>query len=270
MTRKGIIVYTYEDLEKLQPTTGTIGMWSFHGKCHDGHIICAEKAQHCDYVVGFMHNNMAEAERWMTGTTTLKSFPVLESDVNLLKKYTDVALILKGDYHPHKEHWGKIKNEFEEQFPIECLKEKGILDDRVSYNALLYAVAFRYLMHNVYNLKFDYQAQGGKDRYRSIGYTEYVFDRWGVKLDLIDSVRDEYGNSISKTISGLPKYLKDRINKPLLLPEFSSIDQVQEHINTIEGLKVLNFYRTSGWVHATFEFEGYKSWTEGVRLSISK
>jgi len=113
MTRKGIIVYTYEDLEKLQPTTGTIGMWSFHGKCHDGHIICAEKAQHCDYVVGFMHNNMAEAERWMTGTTTLKSFPVLESDVNLLKKYTDVALILKGDYHPHKEHWGKIKNEFD-------------------------------------------------------------------------------------------------------------------------------------------------------------
>jgi hypothetical protein len=265
MNRKGIIVYTYEDVKKLQPDTGSIGMWSFHANCHEGHIRCAESAQHCDWVVGFMHNNMADAERWMTGTTTLQNFPVLESDVDMLKKYSDVALILTGDYHPHQLYWESIKNEFSEHFPIECLKEKGILDDQISFNSLLYALSFRYLMHGVYNLRFDYQAQCGKDRYRTVGYTEYVLDRWGISVDLIDSVRDEYGNSISKTISGLPKHLKDRINKPLLIPEIQTIDELRTYIKSIDGLKVINFYRMNGWVHATFEFEGYKSWTEGIR-----
>jgi hypothetical protein len=263
--RKGIVVYSLEDVKKIHPKTGIRGMWAFHANCHEGHIRCAEFAQHCDWVVGVLYNNMIEGERWMTGITTGKDYPLLQSDIDILKKYSDVCLILTGDYHPYKQHWEKIKNEFSEQFPIECLKEKGVLEDQNMYNTLLYSVAFRVLIHGVYAIDFDYQAQGGKDRFRSIGYTDYVLDRWGVKLDLIDSVRDEYGNSVSKTISGLPKKLKDKLNKSLLLSEFKSIDEVREHINTIDGLKVLNFYRTNGWVHATFQFEGYKAWVEGVR-----
>jgi len=265
MGRQGIIVYSYEDLKRSHPTDGKKGMWAFHANCHQGHIKCAEAAQHCDWVVGMLFNNMAEGERWMTGTTTLKEFSVSQSDIDILKKYSDVCLVLTGDYHPYKDHWSLIKSEFEEHFPIECLKEKGILEDQVSFNALLYAVSFRVLLHGVYGIYFDYQAQSGKDRYRTIGYVDYVLDRWGVSLDLIDAVRDEYGNSISKTIAGLPKHLKDKLDIPLLLSEFESIEEVREYIKPIEGLKIINFYRMNNWIHATFAFDGYKSWTEGIR-----
>jgi hypothetical protein len=263
--RKGIIVYSYDELKKLVPESGSKGMWAFHANCHEGHIRCAKAAQHCDWVVGMLFNNMADGERWMTGTTTLKNYPITQSDVDTLKKYSDVCLIFKDDYHPYKEHWKLIQNEFSEQFPIECLKEKEILLDQSSYNALLFAVAFRVLLHGVYGIYFDYQAQCGKDRYRTVGYVDYVFDRWGVKLDLIDSIRDEFGNSISNTINGLPKSLKDKINKPLLISELQTIDELRTYIKSIDGLKVLNFYRINGWLHATFEFEGYKSWVEGIR-----
>ena len=265
MDRKGIIVYSFEDLKKLQPKTGKLGTWAFHANCHAGHIRCAEAAQHCDWVVGMMHNNMAEVERWMAGTTLLETFPVTQTDIDILKKYSDVCFILTGDYNPHKEHWESIKNEFSEHFPVECLKEKGIFQEQITYNALLYAVAFRFLMHNVYELYFDYQAQCGKDRFRTAGYIDYLLDRWGISIDLIDSVRDEYGNSISNTIAGLPKKLKDRLNIPLLLSEFETIEEVRDHIKSIDGLKVINFYRLNNWVHATFAFDNYKSWTEGIR-----
>jgi hypothetical protein len=265
MNRNGVVVYSLKELKDLYPSTGTKGMWAFHANCHAGHIWCAEEAQRCDWVVGVLYNNMADGEKWMTGYTSLKTYPITKSDIDILKKYSDVCLILTGDYHPYKQYWSQIKNEFDEQFPISCLKEKGIIEDQDAFNVLLYSVSIRFLLHGVYKMHFDYQAQGGKDRFRSIGYVDYVFDRWGVKIDLLDSIRDENGNSISKTISGLPKNLKERINKPLLLSEFETIEQVQEHINTIEGLIVLNFYRMNGWVHATFQFEGYKSWVEGVR-----
>ena len=265
MNRKGIVVYSYEDVKELQPKTGKIGTWAFHANCHKGHIRCAEAAQHCDWVVGILNNNMAEAEKWMTGTTALESFPIIQNDVDMLKKYSDVCLILTGDYHPYRQYWDLIKNEFDEQFPIQCLKEKGILDDQLSYNILLYSVACRFLMHGIYKLHFDYQAQCGKDRFRSAGYVDYVLDRWGISLDIIDAVRDEYGNSISKTIEGLPKKLKDRLNVPLLFSEFKDIEEVKDHIKHIDGLTVINFYRMNGWVHATFAFDGYKPWTEGIR-----
>jgi len=267
MQRNGIIVYSYEDVKKLCPESGTKGLWCFQANFHAGHQKCAEAAQHCDCVVGVMFNHRDEEERWMCGDTTLQKFPIYQSDIAALQKYSDICFILTGDYHPYRQHWDKIQEEFEEHFPIECLKEKGILDDRASYNALLQSVAFRYMMHGVYGIHFDYQAQGGKDRYRVVGYIDYLLDRWDLPIDLIDSIRDEYGNSISRTIGGLPQYLKDRINKPLLLPEFNNIEQVIEHIYTIEGLKVLNFYKTNGWVHATFMFNNYKSWTEGIRCT---
>ena len=118
MDRKGIIVYSFEDLKKLQPKTGKLGTWAFHANCHAGHIRCAEAAQHCDWVVGMMHNNMAEVERWMTGTTLLGTFPATQTDIDILKKYSDVCFILTGDYNPHKEHWESIKNEFGEIVPF--------------------------------------------------------------------------------------------------------------------------------------------------------
>jgi hypothetical protein len=216
VNRDGIIVYSFEDLKRLYPENKKRGMWAFHSNYHEGHERCAKAVQHCDWVVGVLYNNMADGEKWMTGVTYTKTTPILQSDIESLKKYSDVCLILTGDYHPYKEHWNLIKSEFEEQFPIECLKEKGILDDQLTYNVLLYSVAYRVLMHGIYKLYFDYQAQGGKDPFRTIGYLEYVYDRWGVHIDLLDPVRDHFGNSISNTIAGLPKHLKDKINKPLL------------------------------------------------------
>lgn len=265
MNRKGVIVYSYEDLKKLIPSTGKKGLWCFQANFHDGHKKCAELAQHCDCVVGILFNNRDIEERWMTGSTNYPHYPLTESDINYLKKYSDIGFIITGEYSPHKEHWENIQKEIDENFPIECLKEKGILDDRDAYNGLIHGIAFRYILHGVYGIYFDYQAQGGKDRFRVVGYSDYVKDRWGIELDIIDSVRNNYGNSISRTIDGLPKELKDRININLLKPEFSNIDQVKEHIKNIEGLKVINFYKIRGWIYATFSFDGYKEWSEGIR-----
>jgi hypothetical protein len=251
-------------LKNLLPD-GTRGLWNVHANVHAGHIRCAEAAQHCDIVAGILFNNMPEGERWMTGTTYLHDYPLTQSDISSMQKYSDVVLILKDDYHPYKDCWDEIKNEFDENFPIECLKEKGILEDQMTFNALLYAVAFRYVLHGIHDIHFDYQPAGGKDRYRSIGYMDYLFERWGIKIDLMDSVRDVFGNSISKTIGGLPKHLKDRINKPLLREGFECIKDAQSNIESIEGLSVTNFYRMNGWIHATFVFDGYKPWTEGIR-----
>jgi hypothetical protein len=265
MSRKGIIVYSYDDLKRLHPENGTRGLWIFQGKFHSGHQKCAESAQKCDWVVGILFNNRAKVFEKLLGKNNIETFPVYESDIEYLKKYSDVGLILTGNYFPYQDYLKEIDNEFSEQFPIECLKEKGVLDDKDTYNSLFEAVATRYIIHGVYNLQFEYQGQGGKDRFRSVGYTDYVYDRWGLKLDLLDSQTDSYGNSISRTISGLPKHLKDRINKKLLLPDFENIEHVREHIKEIEGLKVINFYKMNGWVHATFSFDDYKAWTEGVR-----
>jgi hypothetical protein len=265
MNRNGKLVYTYEDIKKLEPKSGLKGLWCFQTNFHSGHKKCAEAVQHCDWVVGIIFNKRAEEEKWMAGVTNLKDTPLHASDIEQLKNYSDVGLILTGDYHPYRKYWKEIKREFNENFPIECLREKGILDDRNSYNGLLHGVAFRYIIHGVYNLYFHHQAQGGKDRFRVVGYREYVYDRWGVKIDIIDPELDEVGNSISQTINGLPKNLKDRINKKLIQPYFKSIEEVRENVKDIEGLQVINFYRTDGWIHSTFQFKGYKPWTEGVR-----
>jgi hypothetical protein len=63
----------------------------------------------------------------------------------------------------------------------------------------------------------------------------------------------------------MPTEFKSRIDRQLLLPEFNSIEEVKKHIDTIEGLKVLTFYKSKEWVHATFAFDGYRPWTEGTR-----
>jgi hypothetical protein len=263
--RNGILVYSYEDLKKLHPENVTKGMWCFQANFHDGHKKCAEAVQGCGWVIGFMFNNRAEEEKGMTGINTFQSFPINDYDLNMLRKYSDVGVVLTGDYQPWKQYWNEILKEFDENFPIECLKENEILDDRDQYNTLLHSVAFRYILHKVYKINFDYQAQGGKDRFRSAGYIDYVYDRWGVKIDLLDSSKDDVGNSISRTITGLPTELKNKIDVQLLYPEFKSINDVRENIKHINGLKVINFYRMNGWVHATFKFDNYKSWTEGIR-----
>jgi hypothetical protein len=143
--------------------------------------------------------------------------------------------------------------------------EKEILSDYETYIRLRYSVAFRYVLHGVYGINYDEQVQCGKDRFRSVGYSDYVFDRWGVRITLIDPVQDEFGNAISRTINGLPMNLRIRIDRKLVLPEFGCIEDVQDHVKSIEDLKVINFYLNDAWVHATFAFDGYKPWTEGVR-----
>jgi hypothetical protein len=265
INRKGTIVYSFEELKELKPINSNCGFWTLHANFHAGHQRCAEAAQQCDCVVGMLFNNMAEGEKLLTGTTFLKTYPISQSDIEALQKYSDICVILKDDYQPIKEYLKEIKDEFFEQFPTECLAEKGILEDQVSFNSLFYAVAFRYILHEVYGIFFDYQAQCGKDRYRTVGYLDYIYERWGVKVDLLDPVLDDLGNVISKTIGGLPKQLKNRIDKKLILPEFKTIEEVKSNIKDIEGLKVLNFYRMNGWVHATFMFDDYRPWVEGIR-----
>lgn len=264
--REGILVHSYSEVKQIHPLSGTKGMFAFHAGFHAGHRQCAEAVQDCDWVVGMLFNNMAEGQKWMTGETILQAVPLESEDIKQLLHYSDVGLVLTGDYFPERDYWNKVLDEFSEQFPVECLVEKGILEDKADYTSLLYAVAFRVVCHEVYGIDIQRQAQCGRDRFRTVGYVDYVRDRWGCSIDLLDAVLDAQGNSVSKTINGLPGYLKVRLNIPLLMPYAKTIDEVREHIKDIEDLKVLNFYISKEWVHATFAFDGYKPWTEGKRI----
>ena len=61
-------------MKTFLPKIGTIGFWAFHSNFHDGHKRCAEACQHCDFVIGALFNNMADGEKWMTGSTKLQTY----------------------------------------------------------------------------------------------------------------------------------------------------------------------------------------------------
>jgi len=236
--RSGFVVYRWEDVIRLQPKDGKFGMWGFQANFHEGHKKCAEAAQHCNWVVGVLWNNISEG------------YEVSKRDIEALQKYSDVCMICCGDYHPENNHRSLIE--------AECKKfteETGVNDP-----IALLSIGDRVVMHDVYGLKIHYQAQSVKDRFRVAGYADYVFKRWNIYIDLLEPVRDEIGNSVSKTVqcSGI------KINKPFLLPEFETIEQVREYIKDIEGLSVVEFYKDNKWIHAKFSF-GDKTFEEGLQ-----
>lgn len=263
------VVFTLEDLKQVydRDAYGTKGMWAFHHEYHAGHIQCSRLAnEHCDWVMGILWNNYGAGMEWMVGESTDKDGPIRPKDVNVLKENSDVVMIFTGDYHPYKEHWEKIKREFDEIYPQDFLISEG-LDDKELYSALLYSVAIRILLHDIYNMHLDYHPSCGRNRWRH-RYAEWMKERFGLYQDLQDALRDEYGNVISSSKNRIPKEYTDRIKKPLLLPHFENIEELNEYIKDIADLKAVTFAKGYGWINVRFQFGNDDTywWAEGLKL----
>ena len=262
------VVFTLDDLKEIydRDSHGKKGMWAFHSKFHDGHAQCAIQTNIvCDWVIGILWNNFAEGMRWMAGSTLDVDDPIRTNDIKVLKESSDVVMVFTGEYHPYKEHWENIKKIFDEEFPENRLREQGIFDEYNLYTSLLYSVAVRLLIHEIYGIKLDYHASCGRDRWRHAHYTEWAKERFGTVIELQDATRDEHGNVLSGMKNRLSPEYKNRIQKPLLLPEFESLEEVNEYIKDIPDLKAVSFYKEFGWIHSKFVFDGKYWWTEGLK-----
>ena len=263
------VVFNLDDLKEIyeRNSHGKKGMWGFHSRCHEGHKQCAELTnKKCDWVIGILWNNFAAGVEWMTGTCDDVDHPLYSSDINELKQKSDVVMIFTGDYHPYKEHWQYIKPIFDSEFSERFLQVKGITDQQTLYGSLLYSVAVRIVIHEIYGLRVDYQAASGRDRWKHVKYNDWLYRRYGLYMDLQDAVRDYHGNVISGTRNNFPEEYNNRINKTLLLPEFKTIEEVNEHIKDIPDLKAVHFAREYGWIHVKFQFDSKHWWTEGLKL----
>lgn len=266
------VVFTLDDLQEIydKDAHGKIGMWAFHSKFHVGHQSCADKTNEvCDWVIGILWNNFAAGMKWIMGDSIDIDDKIRPSDVNHLKNYSDVVMIFTGDYHPFKDHWETIKSIINEDFPDSFLKEKGVTEELNIHSSLIYSVAARILMHEIYNLKLDYHASCGRDRWRHVKYQEWLKSRYGITLDLQDAVRDDYGNVVSGMRSRVPEEYNKRINKPLLLPHFNSLEEVNDYIKDISDLRAVHFAKEYGWIHVKFQFANKHWWSEGLKLCKS-
>ena len=263
------VVFTLEDLKEIydRDSHGTKGMWAFHTNFHPGHGQCAIMTNDkCDWVIGILWNNFAAGEEWMMGRTIEIDTPIHTSDIKVLKELSDVVMVFTGNYHPYKEHWDMITEVIKKEFPNDFLDYHEIRVQFNLYSSLIYSIAIRLLLHEIYGIKLDYHASCGRDLWRHAKYTEWVKERFGLTIDLsADAARDEFGNVYSGMKDKCPKEYTDRINKPLLLPEHKTIEEVNEYIKDIPELKAVNFTIRYGWIHAKFEFAGKHWWTEGLK-----
>jgi len=261
------IYYNFTDFksayEKL--AYGRIGLFIHHSRFHEGHALCAMKAREkCDFVIGILHQNFGYEQLKVFGKQHDDDKPFEESDLIPLKTYSDLGLVLKDDYYPAFEYVDVFKKKFDLLFPPSFLEEKKIVDNL--YVSLFLSCLFRYNFHEINKIHADYQVQTGRDRWRTIGYTKWVWDEYKCFIDVVDPQRDNTGNVVSGMKNKLPKHLQDRLNKPLLLPTFKCKEDVEEHIKDIEGLHVDYFFREYGWIQVKFYFEPHQWWADGLKL----
>lgn len=262
------IVYNLEDLKKIydKESFGIKGMWCFHSGCHDGHKKCGEiTRKNCDWVLGVYWNNLAAGLKLLTGVSKEIDYPILQTDIDELKKKCDVIMIFTGDYHPYVEHYDYLKHEFNKQFPPDLLKEKGIIQSNSLYGSLIYSTFVRIVIHEIYNIKIDFHTISAKDRWRFIGYDDWCEKRFGIKMNMIEPVETKLGNVVSSSFSSLPKNFQKRIDRKLLYPHFKTIEDVRNHIKDIKDLNVGDFNIEYGWIHCKFYFKNKRWWTVGIK-----
>jgi len=264
------VVFTLSDLKEIydRDAHGKKGMWCFHSKFHPGHAQNARMVnKKCDWVVGILWNNFAAGMEWMLGKTIDVDTPIYTTDIEVLKNMSDVVMVFTGDYHPYDKHWHTISQVIKERFPDELLIKHKVKEQYNLYSSLIYSIAVRMMIHEIYGIKLDYQCASGRDLWRHVGYTEWVKERFGLTMDIsLDAARDETGNVYSGMKNKCPEKYTKRINKPLLLPNHKTIEEVREHIKDISELEIVNFAVNYGWVHGKFEFAGKHWWTEGLKV----
>jgi hypothetical protein len=247
---------------------GKIGMYAWHAKWHIGHQKCAELAREkCDYVIGVHYQNFGDAQLKALGKCMDDDKPWESSDLEAFK-FSDIGLCQKDNYHPEIDHFEYCKKEFDRLYTPEYLKKEGMITDIENnlYASLFISTIWRCMFHEVYGIRADYIAQCGKDAWRFVGYIDWLWYKYGLRVDDIDAIRDEYGNVFSGMKHKLPSHLRQRMNKPLILPFFKTKDDVENHIKDIEGLHVEYFFRRNNWIMVKFFFERHQWWSEGLKL----
>jgi hypothetical protein len=249
------VVFTLEDLKKVcdERAHGKVGMWAFHFEYHEGHLHCSNLVnESCDFVIGILWNNYGAGMEWMIGMADDADGPIKYQDVALLKERSDVVMIFAGDYHPFKGHWPYLKEEFDNYFTEEFLEAEG-LNVASAYAALLYSVTARILMHEIYEIPTDYHPTCGRNAWRHV-YSHWLAERFNIDHTLNDAVRDKHGNIISSSRNRIPSKYTDRITKPLILPYFENLEEVNEHIKDIKDLKAEAYAKRHGWINVKFRF----------------
>ena len=122
-------------------------------------------------------------------------------------------------------------------------------------------------MHEIYEIPTDYHPSCGRDDWRHV-YSFWLKRRFDIDHTLYDAVRDEYGNVISSSRNRIPVEYTNRITKPLLLPHFETLEEVNEYIKDIEDLKAETFIKRHGWINVKFVFANNDKyyWAEGLKL----
>jgi hypothetical protein len=250
------VVFTLEDLKVVcdERAYGKIGMWAFHNDYHEGHIQCAKLADELsDWVISILWSNYGE------------DVAIIPTDIEVLKKYSDVVMVFTGDYHPFREHWNYLKEEFDNYFTKEFLKAEELTLES-SKAALTYSACVRILMHEIHKIPTNYHPTCGRDDWRHI-YSHWLKERFNINHTIYDAVRDKHGNVISSSRNRIPLKYTSRIRKPLLLPHFESLEEVNEHIRDIKELKAEAFVKRHGWINVKFKFTDNKYyWAEGLKL----
>jgi len=266
-----MIVYTLEDLKKVydKESHGRIGMWAFHAKLHDGHRQCAKIArQKSDYNICIHWQNFGEGMKLLVGDSVDPDNPIDNKVIEEALTYSDVVMIFKDNYHPYMEYYDYIKKVLDKDFPEELLIKKGIRNSVNLYGSLVYSVAVRILIHEIYQIKVHYHPTCGRERWKMAGYPEWCLRKFGLVYDLLEPAKDEYGNVISGMKNRLPEHIKKRINKQLILPHFKTREELEKNISDIEGLKIAYFFREQGWIQVQFYFEESPTkfwWVEGIK-----
>jgi hypothetical protein len=242
---------------------GKIGMFAWHSKWHKGHQRCAELArENCDFVIGVHYQNFGALQQKAFNACYDVDIPWSENDLYPIKTYADIGYVQKENYFPDYEYWDYTESEFNRLFPEEYLIKLGMIGPNAwnLYACLKLAITWRCMLHEIC-------AQSGREPWRLVGYTDWLWYKYGCKIDLIDPVKDESGNVISGMKNKLPEHLmKLATSKILILPTFKCKEDVEEHIKDIEGLHVGYFFKRKNWIQVKFYFEPHQWWADGIKI----
>ena len=242
---------------------GPIGTWGVHTKVHDGHrYLYREISARCCSIVGVYYLNWQYCREVIGGAKHIKQTPLdWQTLKEFLNKCAVIYLMAGTDIgFPHSEI-GKRVARAVEQLPDERVPE-FIRNDKEQMATLRAAQVFRTAM--LEHIPLNVAAGSLKDAWRPI-YNVWHREQFPQVLLLeTDPIRDRFGNSYC---SSMPEDITARITKPLLLPHFTSIEEVREHIKSIDGLGVVFFARDemTNYMYSQFTV-GDRYWNFGIPL----
>ena len=250
-----MITFNFNDLKTVtDKMPGKKGVWYVGVKIHDGHRYLVEQLRKkVDHVIGVYYVNFYRHLEYVFGKTIStmehafnKFWNIDEDTLNEIGRLSDFVYISTGDHNPLK---SINKNLIYEQFPDEMLPEY-IRNDR-HYNGLLrVGQAIMKLMDE--NRIYDYQLGCIKDCWKP--YQKIWSDKYtNIEYETIEPLNDQYGNNISNS----SKEMLEKIDRKIILPEMKTIEDANENIKDIEGLKVTAFHidKTLNRIYARIQYK---------------